>query len=330
MPASIDIATLTSAAVLEPSGVHARRPGDAIKQVIAALSKGQSHSGLVYAVVVFDKKHPKTAPEYLSSTSTFFRAYLRGWQALSHVSEVILSHPDEDHLRTIADKSFRDVRFFWGQAPLHIIREKIHPTPGVYIISKHLSDNFLENLCLPPLPKRVRDIPFVIHVEDTGLSTDEGEAARIWSGWEDAVQITPVTETREDPVGKDTLDWRKRFMAENECWTAAKVAEESISRAANRAAIASRWAAEKKIFSVRFERGQLWYPRFQFQDGSPIPVIAQVISKFPDHVSGWELAYFFVTPNPNIGGRKPTELLDTDPSRLVSLAQAFAHPADVF
>lgn len=330
MGASTDITTLTSAAILEPSGVHARRPSDAIKQVIAALSKGHSHSGLVYAVVVFDKKHAKTAPQYLASTSTFFRAYLRSWRALSHISEAILSHPDQDHLQTIADKSFRDVRFFWGQAPLHTIREKIRPTPGVYIISKHLDDDVLESLCLPPLPKAVRDVSLVIHVEDTELSTDEGEAVRIWSGWEDTVEMTTVKDTAEAPVGKDTLAWRKQFMAENECWTATKVAEESTSRAANRAAIASRWAAEKKIFSVRFERGQLWYPRFQFQDGSPIPAIAQVISKFPDHVSGWELAYFFVTPNPNIGGRKPTELLNSDPSRLLSLAQAFAHPADVF
>jgi hypothetical protein len=153
----------------------------------------------------------------------------------------------------------------------------------------------------------------VIHVENTELATDEGESTRSWSGWEDADEMTPVIETAEAPVGKDSLAWRKQFMSENECWTAPKVAEESTSRAANRAAIASRWAAEKKIFSVRFE-GQLWYPRFQFQDGSPIPAVAQVISKFPDHVTGWELAYFFVTPNPNIESRKPTQLLNNDPS----------------
>jgi hypothetical protein len=86
---------------------------------------------------------------------------------------------------------------------------------------------------------------------------------------------------------------------------------------------------EKKIFSVRFE-GQQWFPRFQFQDGGPIRAVAQVIKVFPRHATGWELAYFFVTPNSNIGGRKPLELLKEDPARLVSLAQAFAHPANVF
>jgi hypothetical protein len=54
-------------------------------------------------------------------------------------------------------------------------------------------------------------------------------------------------------------------------------------------------------------------------------VISDVINLFPKHATGWELAYFFSTPNPNIGRRKPLELLKTDPSRVMSLAQAFAH-----
>lgn len=329
MGASTDVAMQTSAAILEPSGVHSRHPSDAIEEVIAALSRRQSHSDRVYAVVVFDKKHPKTAPEYLATTSTFFRAYLRGWRALLHITQVILTHPDQDHLQSIEDKTFRDVRFFWGHASLRDIREKIRPTPGVFIIPHHLGTHLLENLRLPPLPKTVRDIPLVIQVKDTDLSTEEEGSTGTWTGWDDSNLMTPVKEIAEPPVTKDTLAWRKQFMSKNECWTAARVAEESTSRAANRAAIASRWAAEKKIFSVRFE-GQLWFPRFQFQDGSPIPAVAQVMGEFPDHATGWELAYFFVTPNPNIAGRKPTELLNLDPSRLVSLAQSFAHPADVF
>jgi len=73
-----------------------------------------------------------------------------------------------------------------------------------------------------------------------------------------------------------------------------------------------------------------WFPRFQFQDGRPSPAVADVIKIFPEQASGWELAYFFVTPNMNISGRKPLELLKQDPARLASLAHAFVHPADVF
>ena len=118
-------------------------------------------------------------------------------------------------------------------------------------------------------------------------------------------------------------------MRSNPSWTSAQVAAESTSTARNRAAMASRWLREKKIFAIRYE-GQQCFPRFQFQDGVPSPVIAQVIKIFPEHATGWDLAYFFATPNPNIGGRKPIELLKSNPARVVSLAEAFAHPADAF
>ena len=42
------------------------------------------------------------------------------------------------------------------------------------------------------------------------------------------------------------------------------------------------------------------------------------------------LEFFLNTPNNYIKDRKPKELLESDPARLLSLAKAFAHPADVF
>jgi hypothetical protein len=330
MPVLDDFATPTSAEVLEPSGVHPRQLGLAMKQVIAALStKGQSSSGLAYGVVIYGGKHRKTRPNYLATVSTFFRAYLRGWRALSNIPDLILTSPDQDHLQTLEAKDFGDVRFFVGRATLSDIKVKIQPSLGIYIISSHLDTSLLENLGLPLLPKAFREVPLVIQVKSSNLSTEEGESMASWSGWEEPDDLTVVVDNAEPAIPKDTLSWRREFMSENECWTSARVAEESSSRATNRAAIASRWATEKKIFSVRFE-GQQWFPRFQFQDGMPIAVVSQIMTMFPEHATGWELAYFFAAPNPNLGGRKPLELLKSDPSRLLSLAQAFAHPADVF
>ncbi len=42
------------------------------------------------------------------------------------------------------------------------------------------------------------------------------------------------------------------------------------------------------------------------------------------------LEFFLTTPNGYIDGRKPEELLESDPDRVLSLARAFAHPADPF
>jgi hypothetical protein len=55
-----------------------------------------------------------------------------------------------------------------------------------------------------------------------------------------------------------------------------------------------------------------------------------VIQAYPIHANGWDFAYFFATPNANIGGRKPLELLKTDPERVLSLARVAADPADAY
>jgi hypothetical protein len=50
----------------------------------------------------------------------------------------------------------------------------------------------------------------------------------------------------------------------------------------------------------------------------------------PRTCDGMGPGLLFVTPNLNISGRRPFELLKEDPARVASLAQAFVHPADVF
>jgi hypothetical protein len=320
--------TPTSAEVLEPSGVHARQVDQAMKQVIDALSEEPSKSTLAYGVVLYSRKHRKLKHQYLAAAGTFFRAYLRGWHALSHISHMILTSADQDHLQTLEAQDFRDVRFFVGRATPKDIKDKMQPSPGIYILSSHLDAALLRDLGLPLLPQGIRDVPFVMQVSAPVL-TEEGEPTTSWPGWGELEDSTPPVESGEAEIARDTLRWRKEFISENECWSSAKVATESTSRAKNRAAIASRWAAETRIFSVRFQ-GQQRFPRFQFQDGEPLPLISEVIHIFPEGATGWELAYFFATPNPNIEGRKPLELLKSDPSRVLSLARAFARPADVF
>ena len=133
----------------------------------------------------------------------------------------------------------------------------------------------------------------------------------------------------EEDLTEDAVVWRRAFMTMVPCWTAKQVAEENTSRAANKSAIASQWQREGKIFSVKFE-GQQWFPRFQFQSGSPAPVIAKVIGSFQEHATGWNLAFFFANPNPYIQGHKPFELIRSNPDRVASLAERYANPAGVF
>jgi hypothetical protein len=306
--------------VLEPTGVHFHPVGKAMERVTASLTKSGSSSSSVYAVMVFTKTNPQH-PNVLSATQTFFTAYKRGLKALWQNTHFVLTHPDLDHVDSLKTKDFGDVSLYWGKATAKEIKEKIPTLPGTYILVSDFDTRLLKELDLPVLPKPFENIPLILRVPHHGSAKKiEDRIASHAKEHESAVGATP---------GKDTLNWRKRFMEENPCFTSEQVAEEATSQAANRAAIASRWTKERKVFSVRFE-GTQWFPRFEFQDGRPIPAVADVIEIFPEQASGWELAYFFVTPNMNISGRQPLELLKQDPTRLVSLAKAFVHPADVF
>lgn len=279
-----------SAAVLERSGVRSRTVGRAMEQVTAALSKEKPSSSLVYAVVVYRKTHHEPKLNYLSAAGTFFKAYLRGFEALSRITHLLSTSPSRDHLRALEAKDFGDVRFYVGKATSKGVKQKVKPSPGIYIISSHLDADVLRNLRLPLLPKRLREIPLVIQVKNASLLMEK-ESDLVWNRWEKHVDVTTRVDGAETTIEKDTLNWRRRFMRENGCLTSEEIAQEGTSRATNRAAMASRWVKERKIFSVRFE-GEQWFPRFQFQDGRPMPTISRVIEVFPEHATGWELAYF--------------------------------------
>lgn len=299
-----------SAMVLEPKSFHTLEIGRAMREVVAPLVSTQSCKSSAYGVLIWDQ--PKPEPNLLVAVDVFLKAYRKALNVLSHGSVHVEEKPATE-LQTIMDENFADVHFFVGSASERILEERVKPSPGVYIMTSHLNSGLLQSLDLPPLPQRFRNLPMVMQVE---------------SVLDPSVMELPRLADPDEEVDRDTIQWRESFLRSYPYLTSAQISAQS-SRAKNKAAIASRWVGEKKIFAVR-NRGQQLFPRFQFQDGLPLPVIAKVIKIFPEHASGWDLAYFFTTTNPYIEGRKPIDLLKSNPDRVVSLADAFAHPANVF
>jgi len=102
--------------------------------------------------------------------------------------------------------------------------------------------------------------------------------------------------------------------------TSAEVAELNQSEAENRAALASRWKREGRIFSVK-HRGRDYFPGFQLdREAKPRPVIAEVLARF-DGGHGWETALWFTAPNGYLDGRRPVDLLAGDPEAVVEAAE---------
>ena len=105
---------------------------------------------------------------------------------------------------------------------------------------------------------------------------------------------------------------RAEFLKTVACLTAADLSDMAGHEARNRSVTASRWKAQGKIFSVPFQRAEL-YPAFQFADGEPRPAMARVMAALPTTMSNWQRAFWFTSPNGWLGGDQPSaRLADTE------------------
>lgn len=104
-------------------------------------------------------------------------------------------------------------------------------------------------------------------------------------------------------------------------YTSAEMGRLSGSTARNRAAIASRWKNEGRVFSLTYQ-GKTYFPSFQFdEDGRPLPLIARVVATLGRRVRDWDLALWFDASSGWLGGEKPIALLTRNPEAVVTAAE---------
>jgi len=83
---------------------------------------------------------------------------------------------------------------------------------------------------------------------------------------------------------------------------------------------ANRWRTEGKIFALT-KGGVLYYPRYAFDEVlDPHPVVADVLSVLTGY-SPYRLASWFESTNSYLGGARPRERLNVDPSAVVVAAR---------
>jgi hypothetical protein len=139
--------------------------------------------------------------------------------------------------------------------------------------------------------------------------------------------IEALTPVRDVPSAAAVLQARRNAEAraalakEFGLLSSAEVADLAGSQAKNRAALANRWKKEERIFAVSHGGSTLW-PGFQFdEDGKPLPVIAEVLAPLSDRGSTWQTALWFTSVNGWLGGRRPVDLLETEPDAVVEAAR---------
>jgi hypothetical protein len=115
--------------------------------------------------------------------------------------------------------------------------------------------------------------------------------------------------------------FRARVVSEIGGFTAAEVAARNQSEARNRSRLVGGWRDAGRIFSVPFNKRNL-YLSFQFDDATqPRPVIEQVIQSL-DARKGWDLAGWFLHPNGHLAMARPIDLLLDQPDAVAAAAGA--------
>ena len=107
----------------------------------------------------------------------------------------------------------------------------------------------------------------------------------------------------------ENAEMRAEYLADNKLLTAQDVRDQWGLNPRNKSEPASRWKREGKIFAVRNGAIDL-YPAFQFVDGSPRPVIKEILVEISEDFTAWQVAFWFASGSGWLNGEEPQNCLD--------------------
>lgn len=133
------------------------------------------------------------------------------------------------------------------------------------------------------------------------------------------VDATPVR--RQLPTRID-LELRaiEAVLRGTEWLTSLEVGQRQNPGATNLHAVGSRWKSERKVFFIE-HRGLTLFPKYIFDElGNPLPAVAELLEIFAGY-RPFRIASWFESTNSMLGGRRPREMLASDPKAVVEAAR---------
>ncbi len=102
--------------------------------------------------------------------------------------------------------------------------------------------------------------------------------------------------------------------------SAAEIGRRLHAQAVNPHAAVSRWQQSGRIFGID-HRGRKIYPAYIFDAAwQPLPAVKKVLEVLGDH-SVFRVAAWFESTNSFLGGRRPREVIASDPEAVVAAAE---------
>ncbi|APO70646.1 hypothetical protein IE4872_PD00103 (plasmid) [Rhizobium gallicum] len=147
----------------------------------------------------------------------------------------------------------------------------------------------------------VEHVPGIIEARQSKL-TDEAIDALV-----SVYMRTPNVEV-ERLLYDSNAKARARFLQEWPGFTSKDLADAAGHGSKNRSMTASRWKSKGKVFSIK-HGGVEYFPAFQFEDGQPIETIGKALASLGEKKSGWQLAFWFTSPNGWLDGKRPVDVI---------------------
>lgn len=104
--------------------------------------------------------------------------------------------------------------------------------------------------------------------------------------------------------------------------TAAQIASVAGFSASNPSTQPNKWKREGAIFAIR-HNGIDYFPSYGLDPQSgyrPRKAMARILDTFADSKDGWGLSYWFMSANSFLGGKRPRDLLASEPERVIAAA----------
>lgn len=131
--------------------------------------------------------------------------------------------------------------------------------------------------------------------------------------------VTP-TPVDIDRARLEAQAWRQILVSGDGWLTAVEVGELAHLGAGNPVATVNRWKKDRKVFAIQRD-GRDYFPRYALgPDFRPLPAVAAVLKILPWQ-SGERLAAWFESTSSFLGGKRPREVLSSDPKWVARAAQ---------
>lgn len=123
----------------------------------------------------------------------------------------------------------------------------------------------------------------------------------------------------DEEIDLDNAKLRAMYFSDTKPYTAADIRAMRApgKMPKNKSEPASRWKRENRIFAIR-RNGIDYFPRFQFADGAPLPVLKKVLNALPDDMTPWQIAFWFASGNGWLDGIAPQEALKNETGVLLA------------